>query len=120
MLLPGLLFESHAGHPFVDEPKRLEPVDMHYAEQVTDQVVFHLPPGFAIEGGPQDTKVPWPEHAVFLIRTKPEQSQITITRSLARAFTFASADEYQPLREFYQKVATADQQQLVLAKEGGQ
>jgi len=93
---------------------------MHYAEQVTDQVVFHLPPGFAIEGGPQDTKVPWPEHAVFLIRTKPEQSQITITRSLARAFTFASADEYQPLREFYQKVATADQQQLVLAKEGGQ
>jgi len=120
MLLPGLLFESHAEHPFVDEPKRLEPVDMHYAEQVTDQVVFHLPQGFTVEGGPQDTKVPWPEHAVFLIKSKPEQGQITITRSLARAFTFASADEYQPLREFYQKVASADQQQLVLAKAGGQ
>jgi hypothetical protein len=35
-------------------------------------------------------------------------------RSLSRAFTFALPAEYQDLRGFYQKVATADQQQLVL------
>jgi hypothetical protein len=33
---------------------------------------------------------------------------------LARSFTFAGTDDYQTLRDFYQKVATADQQQLVL------
>jgi hypothetical protein len=31
-----------------------------------------------------------------------------------RGFTFAKAEEYQDLRGFYQKVAAADQQQLVL------
>jgi hypothetical protein len=33
---------------------------------------------------------------------------------LARAFTLAKPLEYQDLRGFYQKVAAADQQQLVL------
>jgi hypothetical protein len=33
---------------------------------------------------------------------------------MARAFTFAKPEEYQDLRAFYQKIAAADQQQLVL------
>ena len=37
------LFETRAKVPFVNEEKRLEPVDMHYPERVTDQVTYHLP-----------------------------------------------------------------------------
>ena len=40
--------------------------------------------------------------------------KVTIVRQFARAFTTAEASEYNDLRGFYQKVATADQQQLVL------
>jgi hypothetical protein len=40
---------------------------------------------------------------------------VVVARTLARAFTEAKPEEYQDLRGFYQKVATADQQQLVLA-----
>jgi len=41
-------------------------------------------------------------------------NDVLVTRTLARAFTILGADEYSQLRDFYQKVAEADQQQLVL------
>jgi hypothetical protein len=37
-----------------------------------------------------------------------------VTRTLARAFTLLQPDEYSPMRDFYQKVQSADQQQIVL------
>jgi hypothetical protein len=39
---------------------------------------------------------------------------VTIGRTFGRFFTVAKPEEYQDLRSFYQKVAAADQQQLVL------
>ncbi|HXR40356.1 MAG TPA: DUF3857 domain-containing protein [Terracidiphilus sp.] len=114
LLLPGFFFETREGHPFVDQEKRLEPVDMHYAEQVTDQVAYHLPSGLTVEGAPQDGKIQWQDHALLVIKTVPAPGQFTVARALTRAFTFAKPEEYQDLRGFYQKVAAADQQQLVL------
>lgn len=114
VLLPGFFFESRGRHPFVDQEKRLEPVDMHYGEEVTDQVTYHFPATLTVEGAPQDAKVPWEGHAVLASNTKTDSGTVTITRQFARAFTFAKPDEYQSLRGFYQKVAVADQQQLVL------
>ncbi|MGA2887676.1 MAG: DUF3857 domain-containing protein [Terracidiphilus sp.] len=118
LLLPGFFFETRSGHPFVDQEKREKSVDMHYAEQVTDQIVYQLPSGFALEGAPQDTKIPWQGHAVLVETFTAEPTQITVTRTLARAFTLAKPEEYQDLRGFYQKVATADQAQLVLTRTG--
>jgi hypothetical protein len=54
------------------------------------------------------------------------KNEITVSRTFARGFTFLDPKEYSQLREYYQKIATADQQQLVLtaapaaAKAGGQ
>jgi hypothetical protein len=39
---------------------------------------------------------------------------VEVTRTLAYNFTLLKADEYSALHDFYQKVATADEQQLVL------
>jgi hypothetical protein len=114
LLFPGFFFETRGSHPFVNEEKRLEPVDMQYGDQVKDQVTYHLPAGLTVEGAPQDTDFSWPQHAVFITKSASVPGQITIARSLARAFTFAKPEEYQDLRGFYQKVAAADQQQLVL------
>jgi len=114
VLLPAFFFETRSAHPFVDQDKRQEPVDMHYSEVENDQVVYHLPAGLAVEGAPQDAKISWPAHAILNASAVQAPSQITIVRSLLRAFTFALPAEYQDLRGFYQKVATADQQQLVL------
>jgi len=114
LMLPGSFFEARAHHPFVDQEKRLEPVDMHFGELITDQVVYHLPAGLAVEGAPQDAKIPWEGHASFVVRARTDPGQVIIARQLSRAFTILKPEEYQDLRAFYQKVAAADRQQLVL------
>jgi hypothetical protein len=116
MILPAFFFETRGRQPFVAQEKRTQPVDMRYGEFVADQVTYHLPDGFIVEGAPQDVNISWSNHAMLINQSASAPGQITIVRSLTRAFTFAKPDEYQDLRGFYQKVAAADQQQLVLTK----
>jgi hypothetical protein len=114
LLLPGFFFETRGSRPFVNQQKRQELVDMHYGEQVTDQVVYHLPAGLTVEGAPEDANIPWTGRAGFRTKTTVQPGQITVARTLSRAFTFLKADDYQDLRDFYQKMAATDKQQLVL------
>jgi hypothetical protein len=114
IILPGLFFESHARHPFVETEKRQTPVDMHYAETVRDDVKYHLPESLKVESAPADSSIPWAGHAVFGLKAVPGKDGITVARSLVRGFAILEAKDYSTLRDFYQKVATADQQQLVL------
>jgi hypothetical protein len=119
LILPGFFFETRGHTPFVNEEKRLEPVDMHYGDRETDEITYHFPDGVTVEGAPQDANIAWPGHAVFIVKSKAEPSRITIANSLARAFTEAKPEEYQDLRGFYQKVAATDQGQLVLNLSNG-
>ena len=114
LLLPGLFFETRGSHPFVDQEKRTQPVDMHYGDAITDQVVYHLPAGLNVEAAPQDSKTPWEGKATLIVKSRNDPGQITVARQLVRAFTILKPEEYQDLRAFYQKVAAADQQQLIL------
>jgi hypothetical protein len=116
LILPAFFFETRGSHHFFAQEKRLTPVDMHYGEQVTDQVTYHLPDGFSAEGTPQNANISWPQNANLITKSTSAPGSITIIRSLARAFTFAKPEEYNDLRDFYQKVAAADQAQLVLTK----
>ncbi len=113
LILPGFFFETRESEPFVNEETRLEPIDMHYAEQVTEQLTYDLPTGATAEGAPPDAKVSWPDHAMYIVRTKSDGGEVTVARVLARAFDVAKPSDYQDLRGFYQKVAAADQGQLV-------
>jgi hypothetical protein len=112
--LPGVFFESRAKHPFVAEEKRETAVDMRYASMVQDEVTYHLPDAFTVESAPTETKIPWAGHAVFQVKSSTSKNDITVTRVFIRGFTLLEPKEYPALRDFYQKVATADQQQLVL------
>lgn len=112
--LPGLFFESHAAHPFVAEAKRTMLVDVHYPKMETDEVTYHLPAGFAVETAPQTADVSWPQHAMLKVIVKVNGTDVTIKRAVAFNFSILPAKEYGDLHDFYQKVATADQQQLVL------
>ena len=114
LMLPGFFFETRSHKSFVSEEKRLEPVDMHYGDRVTDQITYLLPDGMTVEGAPQDANVSWPGHAVFIAKSKASPGQIVIADALASAFTQAKPEEYQDLRGFYQKVAAATQEELVL------
>jgi Domain of Unknown Function with PDB structure (DUF3857)/Transglutaminase-like superfamily len=112
--LPGFFFESQGHTPFVKEEKRQTPVDMQYADRITDQVTYHLPAGVTVEVAPQDGNISWQGHAVCVVKTKNDPGQLIVARSLARGFDQAKPEEYQDLRGFYTKVASNDGQQIVL------
>jgi hypothetical protein len=92
---------------------------MHFAERVTDIVTYHLPDGMTVEGAPADAKVSWPNHALLLVKSTAKPGSLEIVHSEARAFSTAKPEEYGDLRGFYQKVAAADQEQLVLTAATG-
>ena len=114
IMLPGFFFDTRAHQPFVNEEKREVPVDMHYGDTVSSSVTYHLPEGLTVEGAPQDANISWSGHAMYVVKTKTMPGQIAIASSLAKAFDEVKPEEYQDLRGFYQKVAAAEQQQIVL------
>jgi hypothetical protein len=116
VFLPGLFFESHAKHPFVAQDKRIVPIDVHYASMVQDEVVYHLPPGFTVESAPQATTLSWPNHAMLKISSATKNNDVTVVRSFAHNYAILDSKEYTDLHDYYQKIATADQQQLVLTR----
>jgi hypothetical protein len=114
--LPGLFFESRGKHPFVAEEKRTTPVDVHYPRTEQDEVFYHLPEGFTMESGPQNAKASWPDHALLAIAASATGDTVKVNRMLVYNYTILNPADYPQLHDFYQKVATADQQQLVLTR----
>ena len=116
MFLPGLFFQSKAKHPFVAQDKRTTPIDVLYAKSESDDVTYRLPPGYKMESSPQTTNIAWADHANFAISTTTEADGVDISRSLSSNYTVLDPKEYGNLHDFYQKLAVADQQQVVLAR----
>ncbi|HEU5351453.1 MAG TPA: DUF3857 domain-containing protein [Terracidiphilus sp.] len=114
LMLPGEFFDTRGHRPFVGREKRQEPVDMHYGQEISSHVVYELPAGMSVEGAPKDEKIAWPGHAVMIARTSVGAGEVTLTRTMARAFTFVKAEEYQNLRSFYQQVAATDRAEIVV------
>src|ERR1035438_7884653 len=73
LMLPAFFFETRGKQPFVAQEKRTQPVDMHYGDLVTDQVTYHLPAGFTVEGAPPDNKIAWPQHAMLTVKSRSEE-----------------------------------------------
>ena len=116
LFLPGLFFESRAKHPFVALEKRIMPIDVRYARMEQDDVTYHLPQGFSVENTPKTANVSWTGHAALRINSAVNNGSVEIARSFARGFTLLDPLDYNDLHDFYSKVATADQQQLVLTR----
>jgi len=114
--LPGSFFEARAKHPFVAQDKRTSPIDLHYPKSVQDDVTYHLPAGFSVESSPPATNTTWPEHAMLRIKSQATADSVEVARTLVYNYTILDPKEYPNLHDFYQKVATADQEQLVLSR----
>jgi hypothetical protein len=114
--MPGFFFESRGKHPFVAEDKRSIPVDVQYPAMITEDVTYRLPDGVGVENSPQASNAIWPDHALVKVGSAVSGQKLEVARSLAYNYTLLAADQYANLHDFYQKVATADQQQIVLTK----
>jgi transglutaminase-like putative cysteine protease len=119
LLLPAFFFSSSADSQFLSSEKRESAIDMHYAGQVIDDVAYHFPTGYAVESAPPAAQLPWPDHAALVVKVAaPTPGTIDVKHIFARAFVVMDPKEYSSLREYYQKLATTDQQQIVLAPAG--
>ncbi|MGA2350422.1 MAG: DUF3857 domain-containing protein [Terracidiphilus sp.] len=116
LFLPELFFESRTEHPFVALDKREIPIDVHFPSFKQDEVTYHLPPGFTLENTPQPVKVAWPDYAMLKVNFIAQDGFVTVARAFAYNYTLLDPKDYANLHDFYQKVATADQQQLVLTR----
>jgi len=116
MFLPGLLFETKAKHAFATHEKRTVPVDVQYAKSQSDDVTYRVPADYKLENGPQVTNLEWADQAKLAIATASDGDAVNVTRTLTSNYTVVETKDYEGLHEFYQKLATADQQQVVLAR----
>ncbi|HET6169489.1 MAG TPA: DUF3857 domain-containing protein [Terracidiphilus sp.] len=115
ILLPRNFFSTREGNPYPEDDARTNPVDVQYPAEEQDQITYVLPAGFTIEGKPEDAVMKWESNAAYELKAKLAPNSFTSTRILARGFTLLEPKDYSGLRDFYQKVVTADQQQIVLA-----
>jgi len=72
-----------------------------------------------VESAPQPAQLPWPNHAALVVKTVPGPGVMEVKHIFARAFVLLDPKEYPALRDYYQKIAVSDQQQLVLAPSAG-
>jgi hypothetical protein len=114
LILPRLVFEAREMNPFPEDSARLLPVDMRYPAQEQEQITYVLPAGCTLGGASKDENLKWEEKAAYQLHTKVDGGSVTVARILARGFTLLDQKDYEQLHDFYQKVVTADQQQLVL------
>jgi hypothetical protein len=114
--LPALVFQARARHPFVSADKRVTPIDVHYARTEEDSFFYHLPPGYNLESPPQKTNASWLDHAALKVSWAPTPDGMNIQRALVYNFAMLDPSEYSRLHDFYQKVATVDQQPFVLTR----
>ena len=56
----------------------------------------------------------WNGHAELQIQSQTKGDVIEVARTLVYNFALLGPKDYPDLHDFYQKVATADQQQIVL------
>ena len=116
LFLPELFFASHASHPFTAQDKRTTPVDVHFAKIEQDEVTYHVPAEFTVDNPPAPASIGWPNHAAFKASFSLKGNDVITTRTEGYNFTMLDPKEYGDLHDFYQKVAAADQQQLVLTR----
>jgi hypothetical protein len=118
--LPGLFFESRGNHPFVKQDSRSTPVDLHFPSMNIDDVTYHVPPGYTFESIPPATDLTWPDNALFRIRSGAKANAAEVARTFAFNYSVLDPKAYNDLRDFYLKIANADQQQIVLTRAAAQ
>ncbi|HUB51894.1 MAG TPA: DUF3857 and transglutaminase domain-containing protein [Terracidiphilus sp.] len=120
LILPGLFFSSRSKHPFTAQSNRATPIDVHFPRLEKDDVDYHLPAGYTVEGSPKTKDLKWPGLAALGIDSGVKDEDLRVVRVFARNFTLLSPDKYSDLHDFYLKMASADQQQIVLVHSAAQ
>ena len=114
VLMPLSIFAASAKNPFTTDARKHD-IYYDFQRQIEDEVVLHVPDGYAIESVPQGMT-----NNLSAIAFKTAWSHDDHTVTLKRTFTvntLAIDKSYYPqVRSFYKRMTTADQDNLILKK----
>jgi len=116
VLLPVGLFSATEKHVY-EHATRVHPLYFHYMSQRMDDVQIELPLGWQVTSVPQ----PVTQDAKLLIyksRAENKNGRLHLERSLRVDLVSLEQKYYPALRNFYQLVKNADEQQIVLQPQG--
>jgi hypothetical protein len=106
------LFSGPEKHMF-ELSTRVHPLYFHYMYEKSDDVRVELPLGWQVSSVPQpvkkDAKV-----LVYTLQVEDDKGTLHLERSLNSSLTMLEQKYYGALRNFYQAVRSADEQQIVL------
>jgi hypothetical protein len=111
-LVPAGLFGASEKHLF-DHATRVYPVYFEFPFEEVDDVVIEIPPGWQV------TSLPPPQselhHVVeYTLKVENDQGRLHLARMLNVDLLLLETKYYPALRNFFQVVRTADEEQIVL------
>lgn len=111
-LLPMGLFGAPEKHLF-DHADRVHPIYFEFPFKRTDEINIDLPLGWQISSVPQPQTID-AKAIVYTLDAKNDKGTLHLDRVLTVDFLLLKAENYGVLRQLFQKVRTADEQQAIL------
>ena len=115
-LMPVGLFGEPEKHMY-EHSTRVHPLYFHYMNEKVDDVRIELPLGWQVGSLPQpvtnDAKL-----LVYTMKAENDKDALHLERHLKCGLTILEQKYYNALRNFYQSVRSADEQQIVLQPQG--
>lgn len=115
-LLPVGLFSAPEKHVY-EHASRVHPLYFHYTHQELDDIQIELPLGWQVNSLPQPVKQDV-KAIVFNLNTENKNGTLHLERHLTFDLITLDQKYYPTLRNFYQLVKNADEQQIVLQPQG--
>jgi hypothetical protein len=112
VLVPVGLFTAHEKHVF-DHVERVHPIYFEYPFVDADDINIQIPSGWKVSSLPsgwRDTGNP----VTYSLSAQDEKGKIHLSRQFTVEFILMETKYYSALRNFLQKIKTADDQQIVL------
>jgi hypothetical protein len=116
MYINPLLFFTDSTNPFVQEKREL-PIYFQYPKQEKYNISIEIPKGYVVESLPKPIKLVTGENVgsfSFNIQQVENKIQIVVSQSIIG--TLISADFYDVLKVFYQKIIDKQNEKIVLKK----
>jgi hypothetical protein len=112
VVLPLELFAGAQKHVF-EHAQRTYPIYFSFLFQTEDQAKFTLPAAWKVDSLPKEIHMD-AKAAEYRIQSNAKENALEVTRTLRSDVLLLEPSLYPTLRDFYQKVRTADEQQAVL------
>jgi hypothetical protein len=113
LVLPGEFFEANS-KPLFPSPTRTTAIYFEYAGRTLDAVRVKFPPSVTVELVPKLDTLMLPKAAAYQLKADVEPNFVQMNRTFDLGSNVFLPQDYPDVRTFYNKLATDDQQSIVL------